>query len=99
MASYVLVFDPSGKKNERFSVPAGQVVYLSRAPQVAEGTATVQDLLTLQNYVIPDGVTVCLTTIPPGDVALAFIARSNNSILSVQADVIAPRQGSTPCGS
>jgi hypothetical protein len=92
MATYILVFDPTGRHPETFDVPLDKKVYLVRAPQVSQGTATVQDLLTLENYVIPDGVTVYETDIEPGTrVSLAFMARTNNDIHSVNAEVISPR--------
>lgn len=98
MATYLLLFDGTGRTHEDFTVPENKKVYLVRSPAVSEGTATVQDLLTLNTYVIPDGVTVCETTIAAGEqVSLAFIARSNQNILSVDAEVISPRQGMTPC--
>ncbi len=97
-ATHVLLFDPTGRNPVRFQVPEDKRVYLVRAPQVSEGTATVQDVLALENYVIPNEVTVCETTIAAGsDVALAFVARSNQDIQSVNAEVISPRQGIRRC--
>ena len=99
MATYILPFDPTGRTHENFQVPKGKRVYIVRAPQVAQGTATVHDLISLEQYTIPNGVTICETSIPPGaDVSLAFMARSNPNILAVNVEVISPRTGINPCG-
>jgi hypothetical protein len=92
MASYIMVFDSTGQTHEDFTVPREKVVYLTRAPQVSQGTATVRDLNTQNTYVIPDGQTIYLTNIPVGaSVSLAFTARSNSLINSVIAEVISQR--------
>lgn len=97
MATYVLPFNAEGRIHETFQVPAGKRVYLVRAPAVSAGTATVCDLLSLANYVIPDGVTVHPTNIPEGaNVSLAFMARSAPDITFVNAEVIRPREDETP---
>lgn len=93
MATYPLLFSPDGRDPETFTVPNGKVVYLVRAPAVAAGTATVQDLLSLENYVLQDGETVYRTSIQAGEkVSLVFIERSNNAIAMVNAEVISPRE-------
>ena len=100
MATYVLLFDPTGRNPERIVVPEGKRVYLARAPQVAEGTATVQDVAALTSYVLPDGVTVCQTPIAEHEeIALAFMARTNDQIHSINVEVISPREGIDPCTS
>lgn len=92
-ATYPLFFSPDGKDHADFTVPPGKVVYLVRAQAVSAGTATVQDLLGLENYTIPDGVTVYRTSIQAGDqVSLTFLARSNPSISFVNAEVTSPRE-------
>jgi hypothetical protein len=94
VATYTLVFDPSGKTHSDFTVPQGKVVYLVRSAAVSAGTATVQDLISLTNYVIPDGQTTYLTDIAAGQsVSLAFMERSNQSIHSVNAEVTNKREG------
>jgi hypothetical protein len=99
MPTYVLLFDPTGANPTNFTIPAGKALYLARAPQVEDGTATVQDLLSLTNYVLEDQITVCQTGVAAGtQVALAFMARSNQNILSVNAEVISPRGGIPNCG-
>jgi hypothetical protein len=92
MPTYLLMFDPTGRDHEDFQVPAGKLCYLVRAPQAANGTATVTDLLSLTNYTLPGGVTIINTGIAPGkDVALAFMSRSDPSIQFINAEVISPR--------
>lgn len=90
--TYILHFDSTGKTYEGFTVPKGKVVYLVRAPQVSTGTATVQNLLTLNDYVIPDGQTVLEIDIPVDQpVALAFLARSNQEITFVNVEIKSKR--------
>ncbi|MBF0624921.1 MAG: hypothetical protein HQL82_08945 [Magnetococcales bacterium] len=97
MATYLLLFDATGRTSETFTVPAGKAVYLVRAPQVSAGTATVTDLLTFKNYTLPDGVTVGLTSIPSGaTVTLAFMARTNPNVSFINVEVITPR-AATAC--
>jgi hypothetical protein len=92
MSTYALLFDATGATYENFHVPDDKRVYLVRSPAVSQGTATIHDFLSLNNYTIPDGVTVIETDIPPGaDVSLAFMARSNPKITLVHAEVIKPR--------
>lgn len=86
--SYALLFDATGNTHETFTVPEGKKLYLVRSPSVSDGTATIQDLLSLTNYVIPNGETVLLTDVPGGrQVSLAFLARSNAAISLVMAEV------------
>ncbi|MBF8273575.1 MAG: hypothetical protein HW380_2680 [Magnetococcales bacterium] len=94
MPTYPLMFDSSGRTYTTFTVPSGKVVYLVRAPQVSNGTAMVSDLASLRNYQLDDGCTVCLTPFSQGQtVSLAFMARSNPNIYSVNAEVTYPRGG------
>jgi hypothetical protein len=89
MGSYVLLYSDN---TETFKVPDRKKIYLSRAPQVSTGTATVFDSKNNKSYVIPDGVTVFDTGIGAGtEVSLKFTARTNDKIISVNADVTHPR--------
>ena len=88
MSTYMLHFDATGRTHEDFVVPHGKEVYLVRAPQADQGTATVTDHLSRQNYVIPNGQTVYKTNIEPGTkVALSFMERSNAKISFVNAEL------------
>jgi hypothetical protein len=92
MPTYILMFDSTGHTYQNFQVPAGKRCYLVRAPQAAQGTATVTDLLSLENHVLPGGVTIVDTGIAPGtNVSLAFMSRSNPAIQFINAEVINPR--------
>lgn len=98
MPTYVLPFDASGRTHEDFTVPLGKTLYLVRAPQVDTGEVTVQDLLSLTNYRLTNGVTICDTGVAGGTrVSLVFIARSNPRVLSVNAEVTSPRPGIPSC--
>jgi hypothetical protein len=93
MATYILLFSADGQQHEDFTVPPDKVVYLVRAQAVSAGTATVRDLNTQHDYVIPDGVTVYRTSIKAGqEVSLAFVARTNDAIVFVNAEVVSPRE-------
>ena len=87
MPDYILMFDATGATRETFDVPAGKHLYLTRAPQVSEGTATVLEVGTRTSYVIPDGVTVGEILHPPARVTFAFTQRSNDRIGFVIASV------------
>jgi len=90
MATYVLLFDASGRTFETFQVPVGKVCYLVRARST--GTVTVTDLLTLTNYSMPGGVTMTDTGIAGGTtVSLAFMARTDPTNIMINAEVISPR--------
>jgi hypothetical protein len=92
--SHLLNFDATGGTHEDFTVPTGKCIYLTRAAQVDTGTATVRNLLTNHDYVIQDGVTVLQLPIASGTaVSLAFIARTNDKITFVMAEVTTPRVG------
>ena len=87
MSTHMLHFDGTGRTHEDFVVPQGKEVYLVRA-KANQGTATVTDHLSRENYEIPNGQTVYKTNIKPGThVALSFIARSNNKISFVNAEL------------
>ena len=88
MSTHILHFDATGRTHEDFQVPQGKEVYLVRAPQAQQGTATVTDHLSLEKFEIPNGQTVYKTNIKPGShVSLSFIARSNNKISFVNAEL------------
>ena len=92
MPTYILVFDSTGRTHQNFQVPPGKVCYLVRAPQEAEGTATVTDLLSFDNYTMPGGVTFMDSGIAPGtNVSLAFMTRSSPAIQFINAEVTYPR--------
>jgi len=85
---YILMFDARGATREAFSVPAGKHLYLTRAPQVRNGTATVVDVRNgNREYVIPDDETVVEIENPPADVTFTFMRRSNDNITFVMATV------------
>jgi hypothetical protein len=91
MATYPLLFDATGKNPENFNVPKNKRLYLVRAPQVKDGTATVQNLLDLTTWELEDGVTVLDTGVSNADVSLVFLERSNQDITLINAEVISPR--------
>ena len=95
MTTYLLNFDATGRTLETFTVPERKKVYLVRASQASQGTATIQDLVSLETYVIPNGQTILETNIRAGDnVSLAFLARTNPNICFVNVEVISPRSES-----
>lgn len=99
MATYVLLFDASGRSSQTFPIPKGKRVYLVRPPQESKGTATISDLINLVNFTIPDGRTICETNIKDEgeNVTLAFMSRTNQNILFVNVEVISPREDVEPC--
>lgn len=92
MTTYILMYDPTGANAETFTVPEGKKLYLVRAPQVSNGTATVRDYLSGTDYVVPNGTTVYELPIEGGtQVKMAFVARNNNAIQFVNAEVTTER--------
>lgn len=93
MTTYVLMYDPTGANAVTFTVPAGKVVYLVRAPQVSEGNATVRDYQSATEYVLQDGLTVRKLAISAGtQVQMAFVARTNDDIQFVNVEVTRSRE-------
>jgi RNase P/RNase MRP subunit p29 len=89
MVTYTLFYQ---KEAEEFTVPEKKAVYLVRAPQVIEGTATVTDELTGKKYVIPEDQATIRTSIKEGQkVKLKFTERTNDDISFVNVEVITPR--------
>jgi hypothetical protein len=84
---YILWFDAVGAKREKFGVPEGKHLYLTRAEAVAEGTATVSNLSANQAYVLDDKETVIEVLNPPAEVTLAFTRRTNEKITFIMATV------------
>lgn len=78
--------------------PPSNALLLTKQPVPhPNGTATVHDLINLISYVIPNGANSCVVAAPPADGDYCFIARSDNTILSVGIAAIRNPGGLTAC--
>ncbi len=78
--------------------PPNNALLLTKQPVPhPNGTASVHDLLNLENYVIPAGVNSCVVANPPANGDFCFIARSDATILSVGIAAIRNPGGLPAC--
>jgi hypothetical protein len=87
MSDYFLEFDALRSKSEAIVIRDNKRLFLCRAPQVVDGTATVVNVDTEEMYVIPDGHETIRIIDPPASLTLAFVERSNDKIGFVIATV------------